>query len=262
MLHKTLSPRALIMSLLNAPERTHLRVGQLIRAGTLFDIEASAIRMAITRLIKDQLITSVKRGVYQAGEKAVKWQSEVQSWRTADQKMKPWQQEWIVAINTHLGRSNKTKIRAINRAYTLYGFIEIEQGIWLRPANLVESIEQLQATLIGLGVDEDSYLMTVSSLARERQHAWSEKWPVERLIRGYSEMIGILSQSSASLSRLSSDEAARESLLVGESAIRLINLDPLLPEQIIQTSLFSALIDKMKDYDALGQEYWRQFLSD
>ena len=60
---------------------------------------------------------------------------------------------------------------------------------------------------------------------------------------------------------MSDDEAARESLIVGESAIRLINLDPLLPPEMINTELFDALVKKMIEYDQVGIVYWQRFLS-
>ncbi len=262
MLQKYVTPRALIMSLLNAPETSILSVGQLIRAGTLFDIEASTLRMAVTRLIKDELITSVDRGIYQAGKKAVKLKEEIESWRTADRKMKPWRGEWLIAITSHLGRTNKAHLRAMKRAFKLYGFAEIEVGVWLRPANLVQGIDQLQEKLVDLGLDSRAHLMTVNSVAGELEKSWPLKWPITELEDGYTKMIRCLKQSVNSLETMNSDKAAKESLIIGESAIRLINLDPLLPAQMIDNSLFQAVVKEMLAYDKIGQIHWQQFLSD
>jgi phenylacetic acid degradation operon negative regulatory protein len=258
---KEVSPRGLIMSLFNAPETSTLPIGQLIKAGELFEIEATALRMAVTRLIKDELITSIGRGVYQTGVKATKLNSEIKSWRTADRKTQQWNGDWLMALTSHLGRSNKTRLQAMVRALQLYGFVEIEMGTWVRPANLLQNLNQLHFNLVDIGLDSQAYLITVSQVAREQQKEWLPKWPITQLEANYKEMIGRLEMSLTGLKKMSPKEAAKESLVVGESAIRLINLDPLLPAEIIDSAQFQKLVATMVAYDKIGHGHWQTFLS-
>jgi len=258
---QAIAPRGLIMSLLNAPDRHYLTIGQLISAGSLFEIEAASIRMAVTRLIKDQLIFSVERGIYKAGEKALKLRSEIISWRSADKKAKPWHGDWLLALVGHLGRSNKTQLRSIKRTFLIYGFVEVELGVWLRPANLIENINQLRLKMIDLGIDQRFHLMNVNEVAGEQYKTWQSNWPIAELEASYASMISSIEASTKSLPQMKSDEAARETLLVGESAIRLINLDPLLPNAFINAKLFKKVVAQMRKYDEIGQTCWRRFLS-
>jgi len=256
-----ITPRGLIMSLFNAPDTAELGISQIIQAGSLFSFEAAAIRMATTRLIKDGLIASTKRGVYTAGEKAINLNSEAQNWRTADQKTKPWKQEWLMAITSHLGRTNKTQLRSMLRAFQLTGFVQIELGVWIRPSNLALTIDQLHQSLVELGMEPRTYLLVVAEVAGEHKQSWHSHWPVVDIEARYQRMIDRLEQSQASLKKMSPQDAAKESLIVGESAIRLINLDPLLPKEIIDTRMFKKVVSSMVAYDNLGQQCWQRFLS-
>jgi phenylacetic acid degradation operon negative regulatory protein len=257
---KSISPRGLVMSLFNAPETSTLTIGQLIKAGELFEIEAASIRMTVSRLIKDGLIASIKRGVYQTGQNAEKLNSEIKSWRTAHKKTKDWNGDWLMALTSHLGRSNKTRLQSMIRALQLYGFVEIEAGIWIRPDNLQQNLNQLNSSLIDIGLDSQAYLITVSKIALERQQEWHSNWPVAELTSGYEEIIKRLETSLNRLKKMSSQDAARESLVVGESAIRLINLDPLLPKEIIDTAQFHKVVRTMVAYDKVGHAHWQRFL--
>jgi len=203
MLHNefdTITPRKLVMSLFNAPETTTLGIGQIIKAGSLFEFESAAIRMTVTRLIKDDLIAPAERGVYKAGAKAIDLNSQVISWRTADTRTKQWCGQWLVALNGHLGRTNKPQ--------------------WIRPANLVLKIDQLRHNLINVGMDPRTYLMMADQLSDEHQTVWSTSWPTDDLERNYRKMIATLKASTRSLKNMSNRSAARESLIIGESAIR------------------------------------------
>jgi phenylacetic acid degradation operon negative regulatory protein len=258
---KTVTPRKLIMSLFNAPDNDTLTIGQLINVGSLFEIEAPTIRMAVTRLIKDQLIDNPERGRYRAGEKAANLNSEIQSWRNASKKTAEWNGDWLITLTNHLGRTNKTQLRSMVRAFQLYGFVEIETGVWLRPANLVQGVDIISENFIDLGMDSRVILVNATKVADERHTAWRAMWPVADLEANYQDLIIAMEKSLGRLDKMSNHDAAKESFIIGESAIRLINLDPLLPKEIINTALFEKVVATMITYDDAGQAYWQDFLS-
>ncbi|MFT4636255.1 MAG: phenylacetic acid degradation operon negative regulatory protein [Arenicella sp.] len=257
----TVSPRALVMSLFNAPKTSTLTIGQLIKAGELFEIKAATLRMAVTRLINDKLVTSTERGVYHAGKNALKLNSEIKSWRTADKKTKRWSGDWLMAITNHLGRTNKTRLQSTARVLQIYGFVEIELGVWVRPSNLMQSLDKLHLKLVAIGLDSRAYLISVCKVAQEKQALWHSNWPISELKAGYDEMIDRLEKSLNRLANMGPQEAAKETLVVGESAIRLINLDPLLPTEIIDSAQFKKLVASMNEYDLVGHNCWQKFLS-
>ena len=50
------SARALVLSLMSSTDASPQAIGRLIHAAALFGIEASTLRVAVTRLIKDELL--------------------------------------------------------------------------------------------------------------------------------------------------------------------------------------------------------------
>ena len=64
------SARALVLSLMSSTDASPQAIGRLINAAALFGIEASTLRVAVTRLMKDGLLESPERGVYSPGPKA------------------------------------------------------------------------------------------------------------------------------------------------------------------------------------------------
>ena len=58
------SARALVLSLMSSTDASPQAIGRLIHAAALFGIEASTLRVAVTRLIKDELLESPERGIY------------------------------------------------------------------------------------------------------------------------------------------------------------------------------------------------------
>ena len=51
-------------------------------------------------------------------------------------------------------------------------------------------------------------------------------------------------------------EAARETLLLGQSVIRTINTDPLLPAEMVDAALRAEMIAAMQRYDTIGKGFW------
>ena len=76
------SARTLVLSLMSVRGRRTQALTYLTRAGALFGIEPTAIRMAVTRLVKDGLLQSVDRGTYATGEKAAALTAEISDWRS------------------------------------------------------------------------------------------------------------------------------------------------------------------------------------
>jgi phenylacetic acid degradation operon negative regulatory protein len=66
----------------------------------------------------------------------------------------------------------------------------------------------------------------------------------------------------ANARRLDLDDAARESFLLGDEAIRQIVFDPLLPAPLVDEQARAAFVDAVIRFDAAGQAIWKDFLND
>jgi phenylacetic acid degradation operon negative regulatory protein len=84
-------------------------------------------------------------------------------------------------------------------------------------------------------------------------------WPIGQIESAYHHTTKLMVDSSAKVRGLDVHAAVRETFLVGESVIREINADPLLPDEMINAKLRGEMISQMKLYNELGRSVWQQF---
>ncbi|MFN7164385.1 MAG: hypothetical protein ACK4P2_06150 [Hyphomonas sp.] len=258
----SISARALVLSLMSGTQAGPQTIARLIHAGALFGIEAATLRVAVARLIKDGLLESPDRGVYQPGPKAKAFTRRVQDWQNVRTRMAPWNGDWLVALTHQLGRTDRRQLRARERALALSGYREAGAGLWVRPANLARTLEVHRQDLVAIGADTALQLLRVSESAMPEAPGWPALWPPDQLARAYAAALKAMQDSLASLPGKHADEAARETLLTGQAVIRLINFDPLLPPELGPHTEFLRLVDAMLAYNETGQEYWRKYNAD
>lgn len=250
------SARTLVLSLMSVPGRRPQTLAYLSRAGGLFGMEPTAIRMAVTRLVKEGLLESVERGVYATGPKAAAFTAEISDWRNAPARTRAWTGGWIGVLTNHLGRTDRKDLRARMRALRLYGFAQAEAGLWVRPDNLRLSLGDLRAALLRIGLQDDALLIAICETALPASADWRDLWSTNDLKTTYEGAIAAMQASRKAAAKLPADDAARETLLIGQSVIRTINLDPLLPEDIGDAALFRQMVSEMDAYDRFGRTCW------
>ena len=246
------SARTLVLSLMSVPGRRPQSLAYLSRAGGLF---------GVTRRVKDGLLESVVRGVYATGPKAAAFTAEISNWRNAPDRTRPWAGGWIGVLTNHLGRTDRKDLRARMRALRLYGFAQAEAGLWVRPDNLRLSLEQLRAALLRIGLQEEALVITITDTALPMGTTTGMTmglWSTADLRATYEGAIAAMQRSRTAAAWLPADDAARETLLIGQSVIRTINLDPLLPEDIGDAALFRKMVSEMDAYDRFGRTFWDQ----
>ena len=251
--------KRLILSLLSAPSLEVVRVGFLVRWGALFEIDAAAIRVALGRLARQGLIETVERGVYTIGPAGALMARTARQWMSVEQGIRPWSGSWIFVPTANLGRSDRTALRARERALRLQGFAELHAGFWLRPDNLEQSLEATRDALVSLGLESAALVCRVTDIQGLDDDALGGLWSRAGLEEGYRTHLAAMEASARRLPELTPAEAARETFSVGESVIRLINADPLLPEQMVDAAARKQVIAKMVEYNALGEAAWKAF---
>ncbi|MBA3069087.1 MAG: hypothetical protein FP825_11455 [Hyphomonas sp.] len=253
------SARALVLSLLSGTGAAPQTIARLISAAALFGIEASTLRVAVTRLIKEGLLESPDRGIYLPGPRARALTRRLQDWRNVQDRLTAWTGDWLVALTHALGRSDRKQLRARERALALFGYREAGAAVWVRPANLARALADHRADLTGIGADDTITLLRVSDLAAATAPDWPALWSPDTLASSYAAARAALSGSLARLPGLPADAAARDTLLTGQAVIRLINFDPLLPPELGDQAEFFRMVDEMRAYNKVGQACWRAY---
>lgn len=253
------TPKRLILSLMSTPSLQEAEISALILWGQLFGIDAATIRVSVGRLTRQGLLSSPRRGVYSIGPKGDVLAATARDWIHAEHRIRPWQKGWLLVHTSHLGRSNRTSLRSTERAFRLFGFAECVSGLWCRPDNLAQRLSETRAGLIQLGLDEAAILIQASKIQGVSEAELFDLWPRKALENSYKRHSATMKKSLLELPQMDLAEAARQTIQIGESVIRQVNADPLLPIEMIDTYARQQMVSQMIHYDAVGTQIWQKF---
>ena len=256
---RPLTARELILTLMDSAAADTLDASYFIAAGALFGMDSGSIRVALARLVRNGSLLAVSRGRYGPGTRRGALHTLVRNWSRAETHLRPWTGNWLTVITAHLARADKTRLRGNERALKLLGFVRVEAGFWLRPANLNRDLEEVRDDLTGLGLDPTCICAVVDRFTPDPASHPDQLWQTRALNERYQENIALLHESRARLADLDEPSAARETLLIGRRVTRDILLDPMLPDELVDGRARRRMIDAMRHYDRLGKALWRAF---
>lgn len=232
----------------------------LVAAGEVFGLSEQNVRMALARLVEHAAAIRTGRGRYRLSDSGEAMRRETRRWKHVAELTQPWSGAWIAVHDAMVPRSDRTAMRRHQRAMRLRGFRELSEGLWIRPANLRGSIGELRNDLRSIGLHPDALVFGLHDLDEQARAKATSLWDTASLIASYKALADALRASTERLCRMSLESAAAETLILGRDVIRHINLDPLLPEELMDQRPLQALIRAISDYDKVGKNIWRQFM--
>jgi phenylacetic acid degradation operon negative regulatory protein len=253
--------RSLILRLLAVVEGGTLSVSEAVRACALFDISENSVRVTLARLTQAGRTESVDRGVYRLGPLARQLGADVAAWRTVEDRLTDWSGRWIAVATGGLPRSDRKVLRARERALSMLGMRELDNGLYLRPDNLRGGVEAVRARLTGLGLGAEAAVFRASGFDPEREGRALGLWqgtPAESYGAEAARLTRWLEQAET----LPLQQAARESYVLGDAAIRRIVFDPMLPAPLADEAARRAYVDTAKRFDDAGRRIWAEFLAE
>ena len=254
--------KSFVLDLLSTLRRGAMPVRALVAAAALFGIAEGSVRVALTRLLGAGLVERDDRGLYRLGQAAAPVQRRVAAWRELDAQLLPWSGGWI---GVFAGRAATPRSRASQRrgerALRLSGFRPLARGLALRPDNLAGGVTRVREELAALGLAPGSVVCEVRELDPVSEARARKLWDADDLVANYRRHRQHLEVSARRLRTRSAEFAMVESFRMGGAALRLLAHDPLLPEPIVSAAERAALVDAMRDYDAIGRASWSGFLS-
>lgn len=257
----TPTPRQLILKLLLVVEGGELDVTSAVRACALFGLSANNTRVALARLQSAELIETVVRGAYRLGQAGRALGEEIGAWRQAETRLREWDGSWVVALTAALGRSDRKALRARERAFGLVGLRELDDGLFIRPDNLVGGVAHTRERLLSLGVENSTAVFQAQQFDPQRDARARLLWDASELQKTYSNGQRTLQASMARLAGMPIEDAARESYVLGDQAMRQIVFDPMLPEPLVDSAHRRSFRELVKQYDDVGHQIWRDFLA-
>jgi phenylacetic acid degradation operon negative regulatory protein len=252
-----IAPKSLLCDLLRVTPQA-IPVRRLVEVGALFGLEDNAIRVALARLVAAGRVASDQRGHYRFAAGAGALSTWVESWRLGDRRIRRWRGDWLCA---HVARGGERGEQAQRRrALEHLGLRCGLDGVWLRPDNLRAPRAALEAVLAERGVAQGVVWFTASGVAPTVAQRWVRLWSLARLQVTWHEALADLARSRDRLDRLPTGRRLVESFAVGGRAIRVLALDPLLPDEIVGGDGRRRLGAAMLEYDALGKAIWSAYL--
>ena len=253
------NPKHLVLDLLLAVGDQVLTSRQAVAAAALFGITENSLRVTLARLCASQLIEATERGAYRLGSAGTGLAGEVASWRTAEQRVRPWHGDFIMVHSAALTRSDRSALRQRERALEMLGFRELQHGLHARPNNLERDLDTVRLRLQALGLDPQAAVFVGSGFDKGLHATLTQLWDGATLSASYQTRQHELLNWLASAPTLDTARAARESFLLGGAAIRQIVYDPLLPEPLVDTARRHAFIETVHQFDAAGRVIWARF---
>lgn len=254
-----INARHLIIDLLMASGGRPVSVRQLLLAAGLFDLSENSVRVAVTRLSSDGMIESAGRGKYQFTPLWQVWANDMFERKQGIRAIKSWNQDYLAVFTGALGRVDRTALKRRERALHQYGFRVLETGLFIRPDNLAESLDETFGRLILNGLEAGANLFRISQLDYSSEQKVARLWQDESLNQTYTSISQNIQAWLARVDYGDIEQAARESLLLGREAIPLLMNDPLLPPPFIDESAREQFARDVQQLDQVGQRLWQKF---
>jgi phenylacetic acid degradation operon negative regulatory protein len=252
-----LRPRSLILNVLLAAGSRGQAVREVIGSCALFGMRENSVRVALVRLAADGLVEVTARGRYRLGPRASALANDVASWRTAEDRVRKWGGQWIVA---HLAQSRvaRSSVRERSRALALLGMRELERGLYLRPDNLAGGVASVRGRLQRLGLDAAATIFLAEQFGPDDEARARRLWDGAALNRAYRATRRRLEQWEQKAAKLAPEVAARDAFVLGNEAIRLLVFDPMLPVPLVDVVERRACAAAVLRHEKAGRAHWRR----
>lgn len=250
--------KTLILDLLSAANGQPLQAREAIIAAGLFGISANSVRVGLARLSAESLVEAAGRGSYQLGPQALELYGDVATWRTVQQRLRPWPGDYLAVFSAALGRTDRTALRRRERALQLLGFRELEKGLHIRPNNIEADVPAVRQRLGKLGLEPQARLFVASGFDQVSEAQIHGLWDGPALTARYQQLGKQLADWLQRAPQLETEVAAREAFLLGNNAIRQVVFDPLLPEPLVDTAARQAFFADVQRFDQAGHQIWNR----
>ena len=232
-----------------------LTTATLLEACAALRFKPVAVRVALTRLAAVGLIESPERSRWRLTRNTA-WSRDVERWRTVKARTRPWDAGWIVVLLHAVPRSQRVVRGHTERALNHRGFRELRRDAFMRPSNLRATLTELEADLVALGASSAIDLLHAGELG------FTPPLGPWRIAEHHARITAACERMDALMDHMPRDpaEACRSFWHVGRVVIRLVNADPLLPDELADATPRRHLLERLPEFVVRGRDTWRALL--
>ena len=189
----------------------------LVRWAALFGVAPGTARVALHRMTAARELARADDGAYELVGDLARRQEEQESSLAADAGR--WDGRWRIAVA--VGDARPAPVRAEVRAAMRRARMgEWREGVWLRPANLSDLVEDSRCAWLDATPDDEPVALAAGLFGPA---AWS---------RRATELLHRLDRATAAMG-VEAAGALAGGFLAGAAALRHIRADPLLPDELL-----------------------------
>ena len=235
--------------------RDTLPLAGLLRFTRALGHSDNSVRMALSRLVAEDLVKRDGRGCYTYGSAGHRRHLEMVGWHQAAMRVDTrWDGSWIGLFIK--GKPSKSD----HRAARLAGFRPYDDGLMVRPNNLL-GVPTSEKAAIPAGFATGQFWQAhLSELTDDQQQRFWALYDTENILQGYNILIQLKLPTKKVNSLQALHDIVTTTYLVGREAVVSIVSDPLLPKQMIDVALRAKAIKRAKQYYDQSSKYWAMLI--
>lgn len=227
-----------------------------------FHVTDSSLRTILSRMISKGVLQSKKKGksaYYSFAGKGKRIGSNVSfSFKIPD--WSNWNHSWWGFLFS-IPDDDKALRHKVTKKLSLYRFVSLYPGCWIRPLHDSEKIEECLQDLTSLGFCHLTKMEFVSELTEERIQ---KLWKIDSINYDYKKGLDLIKTSSVKLENANPEEAFRLKMTTGNEIVQLLFTDPLLPDFYLPedwkgTELRQAFVRWEKSVYEKSKLFWNNY---
>jgi len=193
-----------------------------------FNVTDSSLRTVLSRMQKNKIIESKKNGIYSFDKKGKKISQNVAlSFKSSN--WDNWDNTWWGYIYS-LPSKEKVLRHKVRTKLSLYRFVSLYPGCWIRPLNIEKDEEQIKENFFDLSNSGFGDLVKMNFHRVPDKTRIQNLWNIKSINKEFKDGIKLIKESELKLKNIKSDNAFALKMYVGNIIVKLLFKDPLLPD--------------------------------
>ena len=155
-----------------------------------------------------------------------------------------------------LSRSEAKQQRARARALLMLGFQPLNEHLFIRPNNIEDTLQSVRYRLYKLGLEKDAPVFEARDFDTDLQRRITTLWNPRELEGNYAQLEKKMRTWLERSGSLEPEVAARESFLLGGTAIKHVVYDPFLPAEWVNVQARERFLSAVDEVDQAGMRIW------
>jgi phenylacetic acid degradation operon negative regulatory protein len=235
--------------------RDTLSLAGLLRFTRALGHSDNSVRMALSRLVAEDVLKRDGRGCYAYGSAGHRRHLEIAGWRTANLRVDTrWDGSWLgLFINAKPSKSDL-------RAARLAGFKLYSDSLMVRPGNLSGGLTSVTAAIPEGFANMQYWAARLSDVTNDQQQSFRALYDSEQIMMGYNALMQLELPTQKVKDIQSLRDMVATTYVTGREAVVSIVSDPLLPKEMIDVVLRANAIKRAKRFYDQSSKYWAMLI--